>query len=109
MTNRILLRSLAEAALGVVSALALLLTMMTPDWIERIFGLKPDGGNGQSEWIWTLALVFSMFLLFADVWRLHTRSRPASGSNDDEPASLNSLADPCSRRSDSPVPPGGMS
>jgi hypothetical protein len=26
------------------------LTLAWPEWIEEIFGVEPDGGNGMAEW-----------------------------------------------------------
>ena len=39
-----------ETALATLTAAIALLTIVWPDWIEVIFGVDPDGGNGALEW-----------------------------------------------------------
>jgi hypothetical protein len=39
-----------ETALATVTAAMALLTIVWPDWIEMIFRVDPDGGNGVLEW-----------------------------------------------------------
>jgi hypothetical protein len=46
-----------ESALALASAALLALTAAWPDWIERIVGVEPDGGDGSLEWGLALALV----------------------------------------------------
>lgn len=56
-------RSLAKAA-GLVALLAFgaaLLTILRPDWLEVLFGLDPDEGNGSVE----LAVTIGLFLVAA--------------------------------------------
>lgn len=36
------------------------------DWIERLLGLSPDGGDGSTEMLWLLALVI---VVLAAAWR----------------------------------------
>jgi hypothetical protein len=45
------------------------------DWIERLFGISPDGGNGYFEWVIVLLVAF---LVAAAAWRWVRRSRSAS-------------------------------
>ena len=45
-----------EAGSSAASALLLFLTALVPGWIEAVFGIEPDGGNGSLEW----ALVFAL-------------------------------------------------
>lgn len=40
-----------EAGTAVVSAAALLATLLWPDWIELVFRADPDGGSGAAEWL----------------------------------------------------------
>ncbi|WP_033289837.1 hypothetical protein [Amycolatopsis jejuensis] len=53
-----------EAVLTTLSAVALVLTLVMPDWIERLTGESPDGGSGETEWLFT-AVACVVTLLFA--------------------------------------------
>jgi hypothetical protein len=45
------------------------------DWIEQIFHLSPDGGNGSTELLFALAAA-GIVVLAASAWvRRHRRSR----------------------------------
>ncbi len=46
-----------EAALGTVGTALLLLTFIWQDWIEEIFGVDPDEGNGSLEWVISAAFL----------------------------------------------------
>ena len=48
------------------------LTLVWPEWIEEIFGVEPDGGNGSLEWIIALG-----FLAVGIGLGLLARPRPA--------------------------------
>jgi hypothetical protein len=37
--------------------LAAVLTAIVPSWIETVFNIDPDGGNGAVEWLIVAALV----------------------------------------------------
>ena len=39
----------SEVVLGATSALLLVVTLVWPDWIEVLFGIHPDRGNGELE------------------------------------------------------------
>lgn len=45
-----------EAVLAVCGALLAILTIVHNDWIETVFRVDPDGGNGSVEWIFVVAL-----------------------------------------------------
>jgi hypothetical protein len=49
MTDRLKVRARIEAILAMVSAIAFLLTVLVPDWLERAFGLELDAGDGSAE------------------------------------------------------------
>lgn len=49
------IRIAVEAALAALSAAALVLTLVVPDWIERTTGASPDAGSGEAEWLLTAA------------------------------------------------------
>jgi hypothetical protein len=78
MTHRLSLRLWIETALGVVSAVAFMMTLIMPDWIERIFGFEPDGGDGSTEWGLAISLAIATLVLLVDAHRLRSRSAQAS-------------------------------
>lgn len=40
-----------EAALAALTGALFVLTLISRDWIERIFGIEPDEGSGALEWL----------------------------------------------------------
>ncbi|WP_316527761.1 ABC transporter permease [Kitasatospora brasiliensis] len=40
-----------ETALGGLSGLLFLLTLLWPQWMETLLGLDPDAGSGTVEWL----------------------------------------------------------
>jgi hypothetical protein len=50
-------RFYAEVILGAASVLLVLLTLIWKDWIEIVFGVDPDGGNGAVEYLVCLAFL----------------------------------------------------
>jgi hypothetical protein len=45
-----------ETALALLAVVLAALTAAWPEWIEAIFGVDPDGGNGTLEWAVVAAL-----------------------------------------------------
>jgi hypothetical protein len=78
MTNRPPLRFWIDGALGVFSTVMLVMTVTMPDWIERIWGLDPDGGDGSVEWGLTIFMVVAALAFFADAHRVRSRSAATS-------------------------------
>jgi hypothetical protein len=49
------LRMRTEAALAVVSAVLVVVTLIWPTWFERLLDASPDGGSGSAERWFALA------------------------------------------------------
>ena len=49
MTSRVRTRFSIQLTLAIASALAVVLTLAWPDWIEAVFNVDPDGGSGAAE------------------------------------------------------------
>jgi hypothetical protein len=61
-----------EVSLGTTSAVLLIITAAWPDWIEEVFGVDPDGGNGSLEWAIVIVLAactVTLPLLARNEWR----------------------------------------
>jgi hypothetical protein len=58
-----------EYVLASIFAVLGLVTAVVPDWIEAVFKVNPDAGNGGIEWI--VVTVFGVLALVAAVygWR----------------------------------------
>jgi len=66
-----------EVGLAILSVLLFVATPLWPEWIEIVFGVDPDYGNGSIEWLimelTAISAVIAIFLARAD-WR-HLRSQ----------------------------------
>ena len=68
-----------EAALAGVAGFLTVLTLFTREWIEAVFNVDPDGGDGSLEWLIVVALAV-VTVVFAVLARLEwRRMRPAYG------------------------------
>ncbi len=68
-----------EAGAAVVTGVMSVVTVLWPTWIEGLFGVEPDGGDGSLEWmlVATLAVVTATLGLIArSEWR--RARRPAT-------------------------------
>ena len=63
------------------SAVAVALTLAMPGWIETVFGVEPDGGDGSAEWGLTFVFVLltAAFVAIAGrVWQGRARDTVVS-------------------------------
>ena len=61
-----------ESVLGLITGAVAIITLFWHDWIEIIFGVNPDEGNGSAEWLVVVILlaVTSVLVLGARLeWR----------------------------------------
>lgn len=52
-----------EAGAAVVTGVMLVVTALWPTWIERLFEVSPDGGDGSLEWMLVGALALVTLVL----------------------------------------------
>jgi hypothetical protein len=74
--KRLPARIWVELMLGLMSTVSLTLAILLPNWMELLFRLAPDAGNGSAEWgfafLWATTSVL-MFGLAGRTWRKHVR------------------------------------
>jgi hypothetical protein len=58
------LEGIGAAATGLAAAI----TAIVPDWIEEVFHVDPDSGNGSLEWLVVAALALATVTLGALAW-----------------------------------------
>lgn len=46
-----------ESVLGSITGVVAIVTLFWHDWIETVFGVDPDKGNGSAEWLVVLTLL----------------------------------------------------
>jgi hypothetical protein len=78
MTYNVGRRFWVRLALAVGSAALLVVTLVWHDWIEIVFRVDPDHGNGWLEWLIVVA-AFGLALIFSISARREWR-RPASAT-----------------------------
>jgi O-antigen/teichoic acid export membrane protein len=77
MKKQVQIRMWLELILGSITGALFLLTLLSREWIEIVFGLDPDSGSGALEWLIVgglLAVTITLFVLARVEWR---RSRAA--------------------------------
>jgi hypothetical protein len=63
-----------------MTAALALLTVIVPNWIEAVFGVDPDGGNGVVEWGITAAFAILTIVLVIAARLEYRRTTLASGA-----------------------------
>jgi hypothetical protein len=69
--SRAVARYRIEFALAIVSAFLFVLTLVTREWVEMVFGVEPDGGSGALEW----AIAFTFLVAAVSLFLLARRDR----------------------------------
>ena len=70
----------AECAGACLSGSLVVVTILWPNWIELLFGVEPDGGDGSLEWLLVGLFVGAMAVFSAlarTEWR-RARTQPVS-------------------------------
>jgi len=67
-----------EASLAGLTALLTVVTLISREWIEIVFGVDPDGGSGALEWAIVGCLAFISIALSVAAWRESARSAQPS-------------------------------
>ena len=68
-----------EVVMASVTGFVAILTLVWRDWIETVFGVDPDHGNGSLEWIVVVALAVVTVALVVGArveWRRSARLAP---------------------------------
>lgn len=65
-----------EAALAVLTTALLVLTLVSREWIEFLFGIDPDGGSGALEWGIVVVLLVAS-IAFSAMARVEWKRRVA--------------------------------
>lgn len=52
-----------ESGMAALTALLLIMTLISREWIEILFGVSPDGNSGSLEWFIVAASLVSTVLL----------------------------------------------
>jgi hypothetical protein len=58
-------RGRIQVGLAAVAAALAVLSAVLPEWIEALFGVEPDAGNGAAEWAIVLGLLVVAVVLGA--------------------------------------------
>jgi len=61
-----------EAGLAAIFAVTFLITLVSPDWVERVFDAATDRGSGEAEW--SIAAVLGLItIVFSGLARMEWR------------------------------------
>lgn len=70
----------AEVVTGIACAVLGLTTLVWSEWIEAIFGVDPDHGNGSLEWAVVVVLLVAAVALWARATVVRRRGLAPGGS-----------------------------
>ena len=76
MKRKVRVRFWVESTLAVVTVALFVLTLISREWIEEIFGVEPDAGSGALEWVIVAALAVAS-VAFSLLARAEWRRTPA--------------------------------
>jgi hypothetical protein len=76
MMRSVRVRFWVEVGLAVLTIALFVLTLVSREWIEEIFGVEPDAGSGALEWGIVVALGIGA-VVFSLMARAEWRRRPA--------------------------------
>jgi hypothetical protein len=79
MKKQVRLRLWLETILASTTGVLFLITLVSKDWIERVFGIDLDGGNGTFEWLIVGGLLVATIMLFVLARLEWQKSRTAVG------------------------------
>jgi len=64
-----------ESISGSITGILAIFTLFWPQWIESVFKVDPDGGNGSAEWLTVGILLTATVLLAVDAHSVRRRTR----------------------------------
>jgi hypothetical protein len=77
MSRRVRSRFWLELGLGSLTGILFLITLVSPDWIEAVFGWDPDRHSGSLEWGIVLGLLALTIVASGTAYAEWRRSLPA--------------------------------
>jgi hypothetical protein len=67
-----------ESICGSVTGIVAVITLFWHDWIEAVFRIDPDSGNGSAEWLIVLAVLLTTVTLASGARREWRRAELAA-------------------------------
>ena len=72
-------RTRIDVIAGAAFSFLTILTLIVPDWIEVVFKVEPDGGNGSLEWVFVAAMALIAIVFAVDARRTWTAATVPEG------------------------------
>jgi hypothetical protein len=76
MRDQVLLK--VQTLWAAAFAVSFVVTVIDPEWVETVFGVDPDRGNGALEWLFSAALFMAFLASAGLVRRTWRRIKPMS-------------------------------